>query len=488
MEKGITKNQIITALTRSPHGALTEYIPVGRAAAKQDAEFFAHLIAWNERNGQIRDSKVALPIISLGEATFDGELADNSFAHLATLDPRNLVRAIKFGKEIKTPNHGRALRRMIAGYLEAREANPRWWEHTAMQHRASMKTLYALSHIKPSKFANDILFAGKKFGVFKDIATLKDMTASDAASVIMTKRIPFLVAVGALGARVKETPMVMALIERMSATELVTNTKMLDKLGVKKVPELRAAFEAGLKKVAESKQATFKTTRAAEAVGAGSTQQKLRGAQEKQITKLAGVDGNWLVIGDKSGSMDQAIDLARMLSATLAKAVKGDVHLVFADTTPRYINATGKDYDAILAETKRITANGGTSLGCGVTYATDKRLDVDGIAVVSDSAENTPPFFAPAYKNYVKLMDKEPPVYLYKTSGETTNALENNLKYDGIDLQVFDMRGKIDYFSLPNIIATMRTNRYSLVDEIMATPLLRLQDVFNSHTRKEQHA
>jgi hypothetical protein len=38
---------------------------------------------------------------------------------------------------------------------------------------------------------------------------------------------------------------------------------------------------------------------------------------------------------------------------------------------------------------------------------------------------------------------------------------------------------KIDYYSLPNIIPTMKTTRYSLVDEIMGTPLLTLKQVFN---------
>ena len=86
-----------------------------------------------------------------------------------------------------------------------------------------------------------------------------------------------------MGGRLKEEPVLLSLIESMSPTELVTNTKMLEKLGVKSTPALRAAFENGLKKVAKSKAATLKTTQAAENVEDEQLAEKLRGAQEKQI-------------------------------------------------------------------------------------------------------------------------------------------------------------------------------------------------------------
>jgi len=93
-EQGITKNEIISELTRSPHGELEQYVPVALRAAQEEAEFLSHLIAWNEGKGRIRDSKVALPVISLSVPDFNGELLENSMAHLAMLDPRNLLKAV----------------------------------------------------------------------------------------------------------------------------------------------------------------------------------------------------------------------------------------------------------------------------------------------------------------------------------------------------------------------------------------------------------
>lgn len=491
MERGLTRNAIIQELTKSPHGELKAFVPIGARAAKEEAEFFAHLIAWNQVHGQVRDSKVALPVLSLMGANGHDEIADNALAHLAMLDPRNLIRALDFARTVKTPGKGRVLPRLVEKYLRKREADPGHWDRAAVQFRKPMKTLYARFHVKPSERADAVLFKSKKpkGSLFEAIAQLRNMSPTEAAGTILNKRIPFLVAIGAMGARMKEPDVVLALINAMSPTELVTNTKMLERLGVKTNPALRGAYDAALVKVGTSKKATLKTTVAAEAIEDEGLQTKLRAAQEKQIQALGGVDGNWLVLGDRSPSMKESIDIARHLAGTLAKMVKGKVHLVFFDSTPyKYIDATGMEYDKILAQTKAVKDGGnGTSIGVGLALALDKGLEVDGIAIVSDGAENTAPMFAAAYKAYTTKLGKEIPVYLYWVPchgaigyGNNPEALASNMATAQLDLQVFDLRKGFDYYSLPNIVKTMRTQRYGLAEQIMETPLLRLDEVLAS--------
>jgi hypothetical protein len=481
---GLTKQKIISELSRSTHGALTDYVPVAREAAKQEPEFLAHLIAWNERNGQVRDSKVALPVASLIPGF---EYAENSLAHLALLDPRTLVRAMDFAKT-QAPGFQRQLKAVTERYLRVRESSYGRWERTAIQHRNSLKTLYAKNHIKPVAFADAILFKGKRTpgSVFEAIATLKDMPAMQAAGTIIEKRIPFLVAVSALGKRMKETELVMALIDLMSPTELVTNTKMLERMGVKDVPALRAAYEAGLQRVAESKKATLKTTRAAEAQTDEKLKSKLVAAQEKQIKAMGGPEGNWVVLADKSSSMTEAIEVSRLVSATLAAMVKGDVYLIFFDSGPRFVNVTGKTYDQIKTETSMVKANGSTSIGCGLNYALANSFDVSGIAIVSDGAENTPPAFVDVYQRLCKTLERDIPVYLYWTKCHQPNTYDNNpealaqnMARANLEMQVFDLRTGTDYYALPNLVQTMKANRYSLVDAIFETPLLTLDEVFD---------
>lgn len=495
MEQGITKNAILSQLSRSPHGKLTEYLPVGKRAAAEEPEFLAHLIAWDKVKGQVRDAKVALPIVSLAVPGFPEELAENSLAHLAMLGPRELVRAYRFAIEVRLPGRMRQIRRLVEQYLREKEEDRRGWDRLAVQHRHSLKELYALAHVKPGAKADSILFKGDKpFGsVFDVISRLKDMAPVEAAGEILERRIPFLIALGALGSKAKDPDLVLALIQRMSPTELVTNTKMLEKLGIKTNPALRGAYENALERTAKSGGANLlKTTRAVEAMEDEGLKEKLRGVQEKQIQAFGGVDGNWLVLGDASPSMELCIEASRRVAATLAKMVKGEVHLIYFDSSPRHFNVTGKSYDAILKETQYVRVAGGTSIGCGVQYALGNKYQVDGIAIISDAMENTAPRFVDQYKRLCEDQGKDIPVYLYRfhpgATGYQDTDLAISMQREEFDMQEFDLRTGVDYYSLPNIVQTMRVNRYSLADEVLATPLLTLKDVFKFDVKELAHA
>jgi hypothetical protein len=484
MENALSKNQIITLLTKSPHGELSQYVPMARQAAFEDPGFFGRLIAWNALRGTIRDAKVALPVIALttDETAGDPELKANALAHLAKLDPRSLAKAVRFSAGLPIKGR-RELHRIVERYLREIEASKPRFERTALQHRASLRELYALLHIQPATkdyirsalgFKRPDKTTPEKSGVFKVLSELKGMSPVEIQAAISDLKIPFLIAKGAVGARAKEPEVLQALIEGMSPAELVTNAKALEKLGVNNIPAARAAMEAAIKRASSSK--TLKTSKAAEAVG-GKIGEQLKGLQEKQMSSMS-VQGDWLVLADKSGSMAASIETAREVAATLARVAAGAVHLIYFDTGPTYFNCTGKSLEEIKAMTKRINASGGTSPGCALAYAREKHLTADGIVIVADCNENNAPTFSDAYASYCATIDKQLPVYAYQFAGDTPNMLDN-AKRVGMDITVFDLRNaKVDHYALPNLIQTMRTNRYSLTDEINETPLLTLADAF----------
>jgi len=494
-ETGLTKNKLIAELSRSSHGKLDDYVAVGKQAAAQEPEFLAHLIAWDRLKGQVRDAKVALPVVSLS-VPYPDELAENSLAHMAMLGPREMLRAYRFALQLKIPGHMRQFRRLVGAWLRENEKDWRDWQRLGVQHRATLHELYALAHVTRPTRIGAVLFRGERKpeggtarvplppgSIFETVAHLKDMSAQEAAGTIMNKKIPFLIAMGALGTKAKEPDLVLALINRMSSTELITNTKMLERLGVKTNPALKGAFEKGLEKAAQSKKNVLKTSRAADAIGDETLKTKLRGVQDKQLASM-GVEGNWLVLGDKSGSMEHAIDVAKHVAAVLAKMVKGKVWLVFFDTVPQTIDVTGMPLDVIQNVTRFVSANGGTSIGCGLQRMLESKEELDGIAIVSDAQENTAPYFADAYKKYSEAFSKEVPVYLYRVGNQSNFYADKDLKKSmnalGFDLQEFDVPAGLDFYSLPNLVTTMRTNRYSLVDEVMASKLLRLSDVLKT--------
>lgn len=479
----LTKQRIIAELTRSPHGKLNEYLPVGRQAVAQDQEFFAHLIAWNNRRGEVKDAKKALPVLGLGST--HSQFLENAAAHLADLDVREFTKLVTdrpFIKEALGTYQPRALRRLVERYLRNLENDKYRLQPVMLQHRKMLHTLYSVYRISPAEFVKRIIFldeapAGSVFEVVRRLGT---MTPTEAAGAIVERKIPFLIAQGALQGKLKDPDIMMALIKRMSPNELVTNMKRFEKLGVREHPALRATLDEALEKAGTSKKgkATLKTSRAVAAVTDESLKLKLKRLQETQLDKMT-IKGDWLVLADKSGSMHTAIETARQIAAILARLGEGKVHLVFFDEAPRAFDVTGKSLEEIVQVTQHVTASGGTSVSCGLSWAIANGLNIDGIAVISDGGENRSPTFGSVYAAYCRKIDKVIPVYFYELEGEPDRFTGFCAPHD-IGITRFDLRRqKIDYYSLPNLVQTMRTNTYSLVDEIYESKLKTLDEVLD---------
>jgi len=481
--------ELIASLVKSPHGDLNEYRAITFDAVQASGDFYAHLIAWNAVKGQVRDSKVALPVGALQMKDQPTEHLENALALLVTLPNRDFVRALSLSKEWGT--HSRNLRRLVTRKLRDLEASRGNWERVAIQHRDTLRRLYALYHIAPGgakgSFEDVALMKGQattgKFAVVRD---LPHLPALQLGALVKQHKLPFLVVRGALGPRAKEQDVALALIESMSPNEIVINTRALVRLGIKTDPVLRAAYEKRLAEVGTTKRSkrgtsTLRTTKIAEVIEKDDLDEslatKLKAAQERQIQQLGTIDGNWLVLGDRSPSMHEAIDVAMQICALLTRLVAGKVHLVLFDAQPRYYDVTGKSYDELRALLKNMQLGSATSCGVGLDYIVDRNIQVDGIAIVSDGGHNTAPDFSTAYRKYEKKFDTQPTVYFYELQGDA-DRLSAELQRAQIQCEKFALRGQsIDHYSLPNLVSTMRVSRYSLTDEIYATPLVTLDDV-----------
>jgi len=484
-EQELTTQQLIGNLIKVGHKTLDLYASDGLKVLSENPDLFAHLVAWNQENGEIRDSKVALPILAIrGEKGEDGQYQENALAHLLLLDPRNLVRAVFYHRDLNgkgfgvSDGAGRALKQIVQQYLKAREAKSVWWDRTVLQHRKSMKTLYALYHVKPSDKADQILFKQNypQGSVFEALRVLKDAKPKEAAQIITEASIPFTIAVGALGGVKKNTDLLLALMERMTGTELITNSKMLEKMGVMKNPALKAAYEKGILKAQKDKKtSTLKAGRATEVIKDEKIKAKLEKLQDAKIEDLKGMEGDWLILGDMSGSMSQAIEKAKEVAAFLSKSAKGNVYLVFFNTRPTFYDVSEKSLEQIKKQTSGIKAGGGTSIGCGLQLIFEKGLIVNGIAVVSDGGENTAPRLMEVYRQYEKKFMISPTVYLLHLDGEPDQLTGSmrDMAYEKLEVK------DIDYYGLPNLAKLLRSSRYTLIDEIMQTPLLKVQEVLN---------
>ncbi len=123
----------------------------------------------------------------------------------------------------------------------------------------------------------------------------------------------------------------------------------------------------------------------------------------------------------------------------------------------------------------------------GLDWAMSKKIDLDGVAIVGDGGENTPPVFARQHNQYTAARNKTLPVYLYQTycdpkyaqsQGGNPGNFANFMRELGVAFTAFDLTGgKIDYYSIPNLVQTMNASRFGVVEKIMACPLLTLDQV-----------
>jgi hypothetical protein len=483
MEKTYSPNKLVSQLLKTPHGNLSEYIEPSEEAINFDSFMYGKLLAWNHHNGVIRDSKVAFPIIHLRN-TKDVLLVENSLAALMRLGPRELVRALAFEKFLHDDGYGVVSNysNIIAytrHYLRIRENAPLWFDRVAIRSKNALKRLYIVTKTKPNARANSILFK-KDYSpdsIFAIARDMKSMSPKEISNAIINNKIPLTVAIGSIP-KLDDPAIVFALIETMTPNELIQNSSMLLKLNAMKDPVLKASYSAAIEKAQESKNVTtLKAGRAIENISDESMKKKLESVQESQLDKTS-IEGDWLVLADRSGSMESAIEIGKFIAATLTRSIKGKVHLIFFDHNIDYFNVSGKSLEEIKSATSHIDSRGATDTGQALSYLIQKDLQVDGIAIVSDGGEN-PATFVNHYRKYIAYFDHEPTINYFWISGHQwyeSNNLARNMTGAGIDFNQFNLNvNKIDYYSLPNLISTMRANRFALYDEIMQTNYLTLE-------------
>jgi hypothetical protein len=531
-ENSLTRQQVYSQLIKSPHGNLNEYLPIGLKAVKEDPDFFAHLVAWNSRKGEVRDAKSALALIALTNPT-EPEYQDNALAVLATLGVRDLIKALRWveGKDLVTyvtegtgkkkvrkkvltksafPKAGinRTLRRFVAQYLSNLEANRAHWDAVALQNKQSLKYLYRKYRVEPSDRANGVLFGPStkrpdnptrpQGSVFEKLPLLKNLEPAFVAGALTALKVPFLTGRGAVESKAKDPMVLQALMASMSPAELLNSTKMLERWGMKDNPALKAAYEKGLNKAADSKKpmATLKAGKAASMVTDEKLKAKLNTLQEAKLDQKQ-IKGNWLVLGDRSPSMEgQSVEVAKAVAGILARLAE-TCTLIFFDQGVQRIDVTGLTMEQVVEKTKAIKANGsGTSIGAGIDYALVNNLDVDGIAIVSDGEENSAPWSHQVLPKLNAALGKDIPVYYYRVRRDRNRRFYGNvgletfpehMKQAKLDFQTFEIDAdNIDYYSLPNLVASMRVNKYAFTDEIMDTPLRTTDEVFKNLRKQRQ--
>lgn len=466
--------QILNSFLTTPHRKIDELAPLHTEALSRDPLFYGHLAPWYFQKGEVRDHKT-LFVAHLATSEYS-EFREVAWVLLQGLAPYEVARVLDHAKRVigKAP---RSLKSAIAHYLQTREQNPRQFDGAALRARDDLKHLYASLRLKPGGRAQAILF-DEQPPEDSPLAALKKLaqaeSAEQQAEIIVANKIPYTTAVGALK---QITPaLLVALINAMSPQEIINNMASLKRRGAMEHPEVKVLIETKLAEAKTDKRvSTMKAKKAIEfAQLDGETERKLTEITDQRVADKVEIKRPTALFVDKSGSMTQAIEVAKQLAALVSAVITAEFRVFAFDTAAFEIKvnrAQGKrstlsDWESAF---KFIKANGGTSIGVALAKMTKERLYVEQIVLVTDEGENTAPFFRDAWAEYAKEMQVAPSVIIVKVGGSYV-PFEKGLQERGIEVIAYEFKG--DGYALPNVLPLLALpSKSELVNIIMGYEL-----------------
>jgi hypothetical protein len=513
--------ELLNTLLTTPHRDLQSVRPLHDEMLRTDPRFYARLAAWYADHGSVRDHKEMF-VITLCLSEGEGH-RDVGLALLRRLPPYEVARVVDFvkGRQVKRrtpkPNvdigaadgavapsergkahgtHGtrgmraemetraeqvglaanvpRSMRTEIERYLREREEHPDKLDTAILHARAPLKRLYAGLHIKPSPRAQAILFAEKPpedSALYHVKAIARAATPDEQAEAIVAHHIPYRVAVSVIA---RMTPTVLAaLVNAMTPQEVVNNVASLKERGAFENADLKELIAAKLKAAETDKRVSaYKAKVAAEASGVtGELAERLDAITEAQVKAKGRIRRPTGLFFDKSGSMNQAIEVGRQLGAMISAICESELYTYAFDTIAYPIEPAG----ASLAEWERalagISAGGGTSCGVALEVMRKKAQRVEQIILVTDEGENTAPLFKDAYTAYAAELGVRPEVVIVRI-GNTADVIRKACVPLGVAPAAFDFTG--DYYALTNLIPLLtHPSLLDLLMEVLEYPLPR---------------
>src|SRR5262249_30903276 len=151
--------------------------------------------------------------------------------------------------------------------------------------------------------------------------------------------------------------------------EVINNLAGLKKRGAMDNPDLRALIEDKLEKAKSDKRVSaLKTRKAMESANLDAEMsKKVEAVGDVQVKSKGRIKRATALLVDKSGSMEQAIEVGKQVASITAPICESDLFVYAFDTVAYRIKAKGNELSDWEKAFKGIKADGGTS--CGVPLA-----------------------------------------------------------------------------------------------------------------------
>lgn len=455
MEENRARSLLLRALMKVSHRDYTEGVAQLRDALMADPDLISRYCVHVSTGGSgIRD-QIDIAIITLlqappispefreaGRLLLLGSRFYNiaqPYQNLNGLPPFRIFRIMQFidQSDIKVP---RLLKSLARTYLHQLEESIDWFDSVALLNRKNLKYAYKRFHVKPSDRAQAILFDDSppddsKFAIIKLIVA--EPNVNEKARMIIEHEIPYRIASTLIGKFTAAAGV--ALVSAMTPTEALNSRKWVEASGMLEMKTVKTAY---LKKV---KRATKSIASADHRVSAQGTDEDVQAAvqEAKQVATETGkrIESDLLLLVDKSGSMQVAIDVAIKFGARIAPLCDGGLMVIAHDTEGRIIAVPHEEEDSLSAwenAFKNIRAGGGTAHQRGWQRALESNFYPQAIVLITDGGENDLNF-TNAVEQYASAHQIEPHVVMIHTpSTISQNVLgprleASSLRYDQLD-------------------------------------------------------
>jgi hypothetical protein len=269
-----------------------------------------------------------------------------------------------------------------------------------------------------------------------------------------------------------------ALIDAMTPQEVINSLKALKRRGAFDNAEVKALIDEKIRAAAEDKRvSTFKAKRAIAAADLDAeTERTLTEVTDQRVAAKVEIKAPMALFVDKSGSMTEAIEVAKQLAALVGAVVTADFRVYAFDTAAFEITAgPARGERPALSDWEQafkfIKADGSTSIGAPLAKMTKDGVYVEQVVLVTDEGETSNPRFVDAYAEYQGRLGAAPRVIIVQV-GSHSPHFSAGLTARGIEVMRYEFRG--DYYSLPNVLPRLAIpSRAELVDQIMARELPR---------------
>jgi len=457
------RSRLLNSFLRATHGDLATFGVIHREALARDPVFYAHIARWYFEKGIIRDHH-ELFVAHLLTSPFR-EHRDHARVLMQYLRPYQVGRVVRYSKEVLNYST-RALKAAVTFYLRRREDSPLWFDEHVIRRRDAMKYLYATLHIKPSERASKILFEDdppqdSRVYIAKQLEKLSGRP-DEQARLILKHKIHYTAAIGAIR---NFTPSILfSLASVMTPQQVINNLKFFERRGALNNIDVRTVVEQKLKHgQKESRVQDFKSLVALSKLNADSNlAAELMELTNKRLKDKGEIKVPTAIFVDKSGSMEQCIEIGKLLASMCSAIATSDLHVFAFDTNSFEVKPRGNEFSCWERAFAPITANNATSIGAPFSRLMNR--EVDQIVIISDGEENSSPKFRDMLKKYEKLHNKTLKVFFVKVATTTLTPLEKDMMEE--DMTVIDFNG--DYYNLPNVIPMLCAgSSFEMVDEVL---------------------